>query len=142
MYTGMLLGVAPAKIEVKTSTTGLGTWDSVWERWQRCFTKLQQGAANLSHRFVIWNIEGIMKTSAIISKARIGIGSCSVGIVTPATMLLIRGGVFQVADVALPQEMSWMSIANASVTMPFARSLELAATTTATTFCTTYMQTA
>ena len=58
LYTGMLLGIAPAKIEVKTSSAGLGTWDSVWERWQICFTKLQQGAANLSHRFVIWNLEG------------------------------------------------------------------------------------
>ena len=81
-----------------------------------------------------------MNTSAIISKTRIGIANCSVGIVTQATMMMVGGGVFQVADVALPKETSWLSITNASVTMQFTRSLELAATTTATTLCTNYMQ--
>ena len=58
LYTGLLLGIAPSKIEVKTSKAGLGTWDSVWERWRICFEKLQQRACNLSHRFVIFVIEG------------------------------------------------------------------------------------
>ena len=35
LYTGLFLGIAPAKIEVMTSSAGLGTWDSVWERCHR-----------------------------------------------------------------------------------------------------------